>query len=475
MNQRPDSEIKQRMKYVAGDLFASAFAFFVFNVLRYSILKGKNQILVSFQDFIFSPKLIVEEIIVPILMLGVYWLSGYYNRPFGKSRLEEITTTLTSALINTVWIYLVFLINDLTGFRKINYELIIVLFGSLAFFTYMVRIAITGIARMHFRKSQWKFRTLIIGDSPQARATAYSLEHDSLREGYNVVGYYPVEGEDNTNDSLTLPRHISLSQFCKNNKVDQIVIALQERDESKVLNILYDLFILNIPVKISPDTLSFLTSSIRLKDVYAEPFIDLTSPSITESSKNIKRVCDVVLSILALLILSPVIICVAIGVKRSSPGKIFYYQERIGKRQKPFRIYKFRTMCENAERDIPALTVKDDKRITPIGRILRKYRIDEIPQFWNVIKGDMSIVGPRPEREYFIKQIVKKAPYYSLVYQVRPGITSWGMVKYGYASSVEEMVERTRYDLIYLSNMSLFIDVKILIYTLRTLLRGEGK
>ncbi|MDE5875416.1 MAG: sugar transferase, partial [Muribaculaceae bacterium] len=183
----------------------------------------------------------------------------------------------------------------------------------------------------------------------------------------------------------------------------------------------------------------------------------------------------VVISALVLLLLSPLLIWAACGVRMSSKGPVFYSQGRIGRRHRPFRIYKFRTMYENAETGTPRLSSDDDPRVTPFGRILRKYRIDEIPQFWNVIKGEMSIVGPRPERAYYIEKIVERAPYYTLVCQVRPGITSWGMVKYGYASTVEEMVERTRFDLIYISNMSLFIDIKILIYSIRTIIRGEGK
>ncbi|MDE6669241.1 MAG: sugar transferase, partial [Muribaculaceae bacterium] len=164
----------------------------------------------------------------------------------------------------------------------------------------------------------------------------------------------------------------------------------------------------------------------------------------------------------------------AILVRHSSPGPVIYSQVRIGYRQRPFDIYKFRSMRQDAESEGPRLSSEADTRVTPLGRVMRKYRLDELPQFWNVLKGDMSLVGPRPEREFFIRQIVRKAPYYTLVHQVRPGITSWGMVKYGYASTIEQMVERTRFDLIYLSNMSTLVDFKIMIYTVKTILTGRG-
>ena len=196
---------------------------------------------------------------------------------------------------------------------------------------------------------------------------------------------------------------------------------------------------------------------------------------MSESGKNIKRVLDVFLSVIVLLILSPLFLAVAIAIKLDSHGPVFYSQERVGYHNVPFMIYKFRSMVQDAERNnSPQLTSNNDPRVTRVGRFLRKYRIDELPQFWNVIKGDMSIVGPRPERQYYIDQIIKRVPSYALLHQVRPGITSMGMVKYGYAQNVDEMVERLKYDLLYLENMSLINDFKIMVYTIKTIVTGKG-
>ena len=218
-----------------------------------------------------------------------------------------------------------------------------------------------------------------------------------------------------------------------------------------------------------------LSSSIKLQSIYEEPYLDITSANVTECTRNIKRLLDIIASAFALAALALPMAAIAVAVKMDSPGKILFRQERIGYRGRPFNIVKFRTMRTDAEADGPQLSSSDDPRITRAGRFLRKYRLDELPQFWNVLKGDMSIVGPRPEREHFIRRIRAVAPQYTLVHQVRPGITSWGMVKYGYASSVPEMVERLRYDLIYLANMSIPVDVKILIHTVKTVVKGRGK
>lgn len=466
---------RQRLRYVTSDFVAGIVAFFLFNIIRYLLLND-YQPQGHIWEYVLSSKLLVETAAIPFAMLAVYWLSGYYNIPFGKSRLQEFLDTFLSSLINTIFIYLVLLINDQTGRRTVNYELIVSLFGLLFSTCYIGRLLITSFAKHHFREHQWEFRALIIGASPTARETARRLVEGPSRVGYRIVGFVKIPGEEISEAVAHSAFSIEeVEKICQNNSVDQIIIAQTSNNEENVLKLLYRLFFLGIPIKIMPDTLSFITSAIHLKDIYGEPFIDLTSPAISESSKNIKRTLDVVVSAIMLLLLSPLFLWLAIMVKRDSKGPVFYRQERIGHRQKPFFIYKFRSMRTDAENDGPRLSSDSDSRVTKVGKMLRKYRLDEIPQFWNVLKGDMSMVGPRPERSYYISKIMERAPYYALMYQVRPGITSWGMVKYGYASNVEQMVERTRFDLIYMSNMSLFVDLKILIYTVNTVISGRGK
>jgi lipopolysaccharide/colanic/teichoic acid biosynthesis glycosyltransferase len=190
---------------------------------------------------------------------------------------------------------------------------------------------------------------------------------------------------------------------------------------------------------------------------------------------SFKRFFDILLSLIAIVILTPVYIFCYLGVLFSSKGPVIYKQERIGINGKPFTIPKFRSMRIGAENGTPMLSSKDDNRVTPFGKFLRKVRLDEIPQFFSVLKGDMSLVGPRPERQYYIDQIAQRAPHYRLLLKVKPGITSWGQVKYGYAESVDQMIERLKFDILYLENMSLAMDFKIIAYTLLTVIKGSGQ
>lgn len=465
----------QRARYVATDLVTTALAFFVFNVARYFMMDIGGQFNLTIGEFLGWHKIIIEQILIPICLLGVYWLTGYYNNPFSKSRLEEFNLTLIAALINSFLIYFAMLVNDQLPVRKLSYELLGVLWGCLFCLTYIGRLLITSSSIKHFEQREWCFNTVVIGDSEQAVATGHRLQNLQTKLGYHIVGHIPIEGEVSSRANHTILNGSQLERLARTHNVDQIIIVPEKgSSEEKVLGLLFKYFSTGLPIRMAPTSLAFLTSNIRQRDIIAEPFIDLTSPSMNEWQRNVKRVMDVLFSATALIVLSPLYLGLALAVRLTSPGPIMYRQERIGYRQEPFNILKFRSMRTDAEAGGPQLSDEDDPRITPLGKIMRKYRLDELPQFWNVLKGEMSLVGPRPERDYFIRQIVKEAPYYTLVHQVKPGITSWGMVKFGYARSVPEMVERTRYDLIYLSNMSVAVDFKILLHTIKTVFTGQG-
>jgi exopolysaccharide biosynthesis polyprenyl glycosylphosphotransferase len=218
-----------------------------------------------------------------------------------------------------------------------------------------------------------------------------------------------------------------------------------------------------------------LSGSLKMTNIYGALFVELNRDVMPLWQQAIKRFLDISLSVIAIIMLLPLYIISAILVKLSSPGPIFFLQERIGLNNKPFQIIKFRTMYVNSEANGPQLSSSNDSRITPIGRFMRKTRLDEFPQFINVILGHMSLVGPRPERQFYIDQIVQHEPQYVLLNRVRPGITSWGQVKYGYAENVEQMLDRMKYDLLYINNRSIALDLKILFYTVAIVIKAKGK
>ena len=471
----------QRTKYVATDWATTFLAFLAFNIFRFYYMKLGD----DFDDlanYLFSSKLIMEQVIVPVVLLGIYWLSGYYNRPFERSRLNEMLTTLYSQLFNAVLIYLAALTNDHLYLRRENWMLLLILFLLLFAFTYIGRLFVTE--RMIKKIKNVRARTVIIGLSDEAKNMAHRITDPLKKPNAEIIAFHPFGNENKSHefeqiDGVEVIDDIEqLKLLGKEKKIDQVIIVPTpgKSPVNKILYLLYNLYPYEVSIKIQPDTLSLITPSIRLEDILGEPFVDLSSPRISEFTKNVKRGIDVIVSGLGLLLLSPLYGMLAIGVKMSGPGRIFYLQERVGKHRKPFNIIKFRSMISNAEKDgIPLLSNDSDQRITKVGKWMRKYRLDELPQLWNVFKGEMSLVGPRPEREFFIEKIVKKAPWYPLVFQVQPGITSWGMVKYGYATDVDQMIERNRFDLIYLANMSIAVDFKILIHTIKTVSSGKGK
>lgn len=464
----------QRTRYVAMDFITTNIAFLIFDILRYALMTDFTEF-GHLGVYLGSPTLIVEQLAIPVVMLGVYWLSGYYNHPFERSRILEFVTTLETAVVGTLLIYFALLINDQLSTRIIQLEVLGTLFLSLFLCVYSGRLYITASTTKLLKNRVWCFNTIVMGTSGEAMKVTDRLLKANTNLGYNIVGYLPIQGETPAEGTYPCINGKQFETYIKSGTIDQIIIVPDPTHrEEKILEILYSMFPLQIPIKIAPSSLSFLTAGIRAGDIHAEPFVDITSPTMSPGQSNLKRMSDVLTSAFVLTLLSPLMLAVALAIRFTSKGPAIYSQERIGYRQKPFRIYKFRSMRVDAESSGPRTSEENDSRITSIGRLLRKYRIDEIPQFWNVLKGDMSLVGPRPEREFFIRQIVQQAPYYTLVHQVRPGITSWGMVKFGYAKTVEEMVERTRYDLIYLSNMSIPVDFKILLHTIRTVIKGEG-
>ena len=461
---------KQAGKYILSDFISASVAWLLFNILRYEVFaidEGADSLL----DYLQYPGVLGGQVVIPLFWLVLYYFSGYYNKPFGKFRLTELFSTFITVLIGTVFVFFALLLDDIPRSIDIYYKLFFGMFGLQFFITYIPRLLITQSGMRKIKNREWAMKVLIIG----AGGKAVRIAHDLYRLGYDICGFVsedertPVKADRNQ----VLGTVEDIPVLMEKENVDEIVLAVESKNNKALLGILYSLYRYKRPIKVLADRFNML-SKIQLRTIRGIPLVDVTDNNFSPAEQNIKLFLDKVCSVVALLLLSPLFAYIAWRVKKDSPGPVFFRQERIGYLGQPFWMYKFRTMYVNAEENGPSLSSEDDLRVTPFGRIMRKYRLDELPQFWNVLKGDMSLVGPRPERKYFIDEIVKTAPYYYLLYNVRPGITSLGMVKYGYAASVDKMVERMEYDILYYENMSLTLDLTILIYTVKTVITGKG-
>lgn len=468
-------EWKQRLKYILGDLVTAHIAWLLYNCVRFAF--GGTGFEESLSSFLCSERVMVGQLLFPLLMLFVYYLSGYYNEVFRKSRLKELVMTFFSSMVNTVIIFIIALTNDMMpSSRSYNYEIIFILFALLFVFTYSLRGFFTSCISHKIKSRQLSFRTLVIGAGTASAAFVDKLEEMRLSLGYNVVGFVAIPGESTSAELHQAVYSLDdIAKVCESENVQELIVVPTRNDLATIMGTVDRLFSLNLPIKMTLDRYNILFSRARLSDFSGDPLMDISSSSMDDGEKNIKRVIDFTFSATMLVLLAPVFLITAIWIKLDSKGPVFYSQQRVGRHNVPFQIYKFRSMCADAEAGgHPQLSSDNDPRITRLGRVLRKYRIDELPQFWNVLRGDMSLVGPRPERQFFVRQILEREPAYSLIHQVRPGITSLGMVKFGYAKNVDEMLERLRYDLLYLDNMSLMNDLKILVYTVKIVFKGRG-
>lgn len=416
---------KQQLTYLIADLISSELVWICFLGFRWMVYEGRAQEDILIPAFSFWPPLVVY----PIVCLSVYYLSGYYLRTRHKLLGRELMRTLISAAIISLLFFFIIIIDDkVVDYRRYLISLG-VLFGLQFVLSYIPRLTITLLSR---RRGAMRTKTV-----------------RTIEEAEKLVA-----GEQ-----------------------DEVIIDLPEgASDRELYALIAKLYPLSCEISMVPRVYDMLTGAARIGQLDRPSLIRITAHHMSDAGLCIKRAFDIVASAVGLVVLSPLMALIALQVKIGSKGPVVYSQERIGLYGLPFKIYKFRTMIEHAEEEAaPQLTHDNDPRITGVGKWLRKYRLDELPQLWNILKGDMSIVGPRPERPYFVAQIMQEAPYYCLLYKVRPGLTSWGPIRVGYTDTMEKMIERLNCDVVYIENMSVLLDLKILFYTVGVILKGKGK
>ncbi len=410
-----------------------------------------------------------HQVFALLFAFFIYWLSGYYNKVYAKSRFADFSSSLGSSLILTTSYFLLSpKVAEILDRADGYFLSLALLFGLL----YLGRSIVTQILLLRKEDPKSRRRILLIKEGKHGEEMMNWLK---LEAHLNIAEELTLKAEQLEDKAYISQIGQELPKLAKAGQVEEVVIATQNISFAKISPILYHLYPLQLPIKLSPIYLGSSQIKLRLRSVHGKELINLSSGNMSESSINIKWLIDRLGACLGLIALSPLLLFLAWRVSRSSKGPILFKQERIGYLGRPFKIYKFRSMYTNAEEQGPLLSQDDDPRITPFGRWIRRYRLDELPQLWNVLKGDMSFVGPRPERAFYIKEITKDVPQFFLLHNVRPGITSWAMVKYGYASNLKEMKERLSYDWLYYENMSLRLDLVIIFYTIKTILKGSGK
>lgn len=423
------------------------------------------------------------DFFLPMIAVYIYWLLififvGMYRTWFALSRFDEISTLFKASFVGIFILFFLIVMDDYSTNGQTSFRLFILLYwGIFLFFVGSGRLFVRSLQRRLLINGIGRRKALIVGFNDKAREILHSIKrHPEF--GLDVVAFIAAHKGHvgKSHDSIEVKGVIDeLEKIIEQNDIRNVIIALDKHDEELIIKVIDKCDSTKVEIKMIADLYDIISGQARILQLYGSPLIDVMPELMPEWEKKIKRIMDIVFSLLLLIVTSPATILAAIAIKLESEGPVFYKQERVGMNGKIFKIIKFRTMIKDAEKHTgPVWSSKGDPRITKVGKFLRKVRLDEIPQAINVLKGDMSFVGPRPERPYFVEKLSKEIPLYKRRLKVRPGLTGWAQVKHKYDESIEDVKIKLRYDLFYIENMSLRLDFKIILRTVFVVLFGKG-
>jgi exopolysaccharide biosynthesis polyprenyl glycosylphosphotransferase len=458
--------------YIIADLLASAAAWTLFCLIRNRISGADD----TFGALI-TGKFIISAAVVSLSWILIYAVTGFYSVSLKRSRLAELAYSLVVTITGVFVQYFIILAKGIITDNTLYLYFLEILFFLQFSITYIPRLAITSSTARKVHKGLLGYNTIIIGSNGKALEIFKKIKQEKIPSGNILIGFVSLREEEAGTLAEHLPRLgilSDLSAIIEKQRIEEVILALEGDEHKTIGEVTACLEFSNITIKAIPSLKDYLTGRVEQSAIFGTPLLEISDHILPVWQATVKKTMDYTLALFFLIVLSPFLVLVGFLIRLTGKGPVIYTQERIGKHGRPFRMYKFRSMYNKAEEGQPLLSSSTDQRVTAFGRFMRKHRVDEIPNLINVLKGEMSLVGPRPERQFFIDQIVGKAPHYRRLLKVRPGITSWGQVKYGYASNVDQMIERLEFDLLYLDNMSLLIDIKIMIYTILIILKGKG-
>ncbi len=461
---------------IISDYIFLILAWYVFYYLRFEL--GLGNIPASIGPY----SLFIPGAVISVFWIAIFGIFGLYRQLYLISRFDEMIRVGKITIIGTLILFFLLFIDSL-GWSSDNLHQAkwvtltywLVVFACVSTSRFILRTIQKHLAL----RGKGLHRAFIVGTGTAAQSVHDNLERHRT-SGMNVVGFLRLNGVENedirVDRDLVIGDISQVKELILNYKVQEVIVALEQDERDYLIKILDRIDIPGVSVKILPDFHQMITGLNQTNQIFGLPLIDVMPDPMPTWEKFFKRMMDIALSLLILIPALPLMAIIALLIRLTSTGPAIFRQKRVGKYDRVFTMNKFRTMYIDAEKESgPVWAIDNDPRITPVGYWLRKLRLDELPQFLNVLKGDMSLVGPRPERPYFVEQFKKKIPLYSRRLRVRPGITGWAQVKWKYDENLEDVKEKTKYDLFYVENISLKMDFKILINTVMTVLKGKGQ